>query len=323
MKKGWLLFFYSVPAKPVKARAKIWRNLLKAGAVPLKGAGYVLPDSDENYELFQWLTEEAASMKGEAAFVRAGRIETMSDKEVIAAFRAERERDYRRLEKDLEDVERRVGSIRKGTRAPDAPALEGRLRRLEKIREAIGKIEFFPSQTGAALKSRIKALREGLDRFQGVRPLPGPMPPAPRRAGDYRGKTWVTRKKPFVDRMASAWLIRRFIDPKAAFAFVAEEDIGYAGKGSVTFDVRGGEFTHTGDLCTFEVLTRAFGIRDRAVKTIAGIVHDLDIRDGKFGHGASAGVEEILRGIRKTVSDDGRSLERGMAVFEMLYASFT
>ncbi len=319
--KGWLLFFYSVPAKPVKARAKIWRNLLKAGAVPLKGATYVLPDSDENHELFQWLTDEVVSMRGEAAFVRVGKIETMTDTEIIASFRSERERDFRRREKDVEDLERRLSSIRKGSRAPDAAVLAGRLRRVEKTREAVEKTDFFPTPAGAALKKRIAALHEGLARISGVRPAGAPSPPAPRRAEEYRGRTWVTRKRPFVDRMASAWLIRRFIDPTAAFKFIAEEDIGRAGAGSVTFDIRGGEFTHSGDLCTFEVLVRSFGIRDRVVKSIAGIVHDLDIRDGKVGHSASPGVEEILRGIRKTSKDDRTSLERGMSVFEMLYAS--
>jgi hypothetical protein len=138
---------------------------------------------------------------------------------------------------------------------------------------------------------------------------------------DYQGKVWVTRKNPFVDRMASAWLIKRFIDPKASFAFIDERDIASLDNTSVAYDVRGAAFTHVGDLCTFEVLVKSFGIKDKAVKRIAEIVHDLDVKDNKYHKPETAGVEDILAGIRKTAKNDTDGLERGMAVFEMLYQS--
>jgi hypothetical protein len=138
---------------------------------------------------------------------------------------------------------------------------------------------------------------------------------------DYQGKVWVTRKNPFVDRMASAWLIKRFIDPKASFAFIDERDIASLDNTSVAYDVRGAAFTHLGDLCTFEVLVKSFGIKDKAVKRIAEIVHDLDVKDDKYHKPETAGVEDILAGIRKTAKNDTDGLERGMAVFEMLYQS--
>ncbi len=145
----------------------------------------------------------------------------------------------------------------------------------------------------------------------------------PRHAEDYQGRTWVTRRKPFVDRIASAWLVKRFIDRKAVFKFVEEKKIESIGKGSVLFDIGGGEFTHTGTLCTFETLLGSFSLKDKALKKIAEIVHELDIGDGLHQNPESKGIEEILRGIRKTANEDAEVLKRGMEVFEMLYASKT
>ncbi|HWR72547.1 MAG TPA: chromate resistance protein ChrB domain-containing protein, partial [Nitrospirota bacterium] len=142
-----------------------------------------------------------------------------------------------------------------------------------------------------------------------------------KRAKDYQEKTWATRKNPFVDRMASAWLIRRFIDPKAVFTFIDERNIGSLDAAAVPFDMRGAAFTHVGDLCTFEVLVKSFGIRDKTVKKIAEIVHDLDVKDDKYRRPETSGVEDILAGIRKTAKSDADGLERGMAAFEMLYQS--
>jgi len=121
--------------------------------------------------------------------------------------------------------------------------------------------------------------------------------------------------------MASAWLVRRFVDPDAKFRFIDEKDFGILSSGEISFDMQGGEFTHHGDLCTFEVLMRSFGIKDKAAKKIAEIVHDLDLKDDKYGNAAGSGIEEVLSGIRKTSKDDFDMLEKGMAVFEMFYAS--
>jgi len=118
----------------------------------------------------------------------------------------------------------------------------------------------------------------------------------------------VTRKRPFIDRMASAWLIRRFVDPAATFRFINEEDADRLSTGEIAFDLQGGEFTHHGELCTFEVLVRSFGIKDKAVRKIAEIVHDLDVKDDKYGNSSGSGIEEILIGIRKTIKEDADML---------------
>lgn len=316
----WLLFFYSVPAKPTANRMRVWRRLIKAGAAPLKGSVYVLPYTDEHHELLQWLVSEVSSMKGEAAFVKAAGIETMTDAEVAALFDRQKEEAYRALGKRLDDVQRRLNAVRVSSGSLNDKALSAALDKCTREFEEIKGTDFFSSGAGVETGKRITALAAelaelsggGTERSAGV---------APRKAGDYRGRTWVTRKRPFVDRMASAWLVRRFIDKDAAFAFVEESEAGGLPPGPVTYDVRGGEFTHVGDLCTFEVLIKSFGLKDKALKSVAGLVHELDVKDARYGAPEARGVEEILAGIRKTAADDKDALEKGMAVFEMLYAS--
>ena len=128
---------------------------------------------------------------------------------------------------------------------------------------------------------------------------------------------------PFVDRMASAWLIKKFIDSYAKFQFIDERETAKVEAETVTFDIKEGEFTHIGDMCTFEVIVKSFGVKDRIVRKIAELVHELDMKDDKFHSNEAAGIEDVLTGIRKTGKGDTDILERGIAVFEMLYASKT
>lgn len=319
---GWLLFFYSVPSKPVSNRMKVWRKLAKVGAAALKGSVYILPFNDEHYEFLQWLVSEIAAMKGEGAFARIEHIDTMEDSEIIVLFDQQRVADYRILEKALDDLERKLGSMRQGGKIQNAKGLSDQFSRVLKEFEEVTKIDFFSSKEGAALSGKIKRVDSELNKIAGIDA--GQQRPAAistRAADAYQGKTWVTRRKPFIDRMASAWLIRRFIDKNATFDFMDERALDAGQKNAVVFDMRGGEFTHVGDLCTFEVLVRSFGIKDKTVKKMAEIVHDLDTKDEKYGSAEAKGVEDVLIGIRKTARNDTDALERGMAVFEMLYMS--
>lgn len=318
--QGWLLFFYSVPSKPVNARMRIWRRLAKAGAVQLKSAVYILPFNEENYELCQWLVSEVISMKGDGSFVSAKKIETMNDDDIIAVFNNQREQDYRIIEKSLDDMERKVSSVRKGAGMQAGKSLADQLNKHLREFEEIRKIDFFESTRGIALKKKFDALLKEIKGIA-VSNVRQTFEVPARRIGDYQKKTWATRKKPFVDRMASAWLIQRFIDKNVVFKFIDEKELEILGKDTVAFDMRGGEFTHVGDICTFEALVKSFGIKERAIKKIAEIVHELDMKDGKFNAPEAKGIEDILTGIRKTVKDDADILEKGMAVFEMLYAS--
>jgi hypothetical protein len=321
-KQEWLLIFYSVPSHPVSSRMKIWRKLVRSGAVQLKGAVYIIPATDEHQEFFQWLIGEVRSLGGDGAFAKSSAIETMSDAEIRGLFLGQISEEYRGLEKAITSLEQKVQSIRKGTKLQDRSPLADQLARTTKDFEDIRKRDFFSSPAGAGVYKRLQQLQsglEGLDKHD-----PGDTAPVSlKRAEKYQNRVWITRKKPFVDRMASAWLIKRFIDPNASFKFIDERELNAGGPGTAAFDLRNGEFTHVGDLCTFEVLVKAFGIRDKAVKQLAEIVHDLDVKDEKYDNAGTAGVEEILSGIRKTGKNDSDALEKGMAVFEMLYQSKT
>jgi hypothetical protein len=320
--QGWIIFFYSVPSKPVSSRMKVWRKLIKTGAVQLKGSVYILPFNDDHYEFLQWLVSEIAGMKGEADFVKIEKVDTMSDPKIIALFNRQRASDYKVIEKALGDIERKLSSTQKGGKSQNLPGISEQIAKLRKDFEEVKKIDFFSSDEGKSLAVKIKQAEAEIRRLSvtGAKKI-GPAAIIPQSPDDYQGKTWTTRKRPFIDRMASAWLIRKFIDRDATFVFLDEKDMETAGKNSVAFDVRGGEFTHTGDLCTFEVLIKSFGLKDKVLKKIAEIVHDLDLKDGKYGPAEAKGLEDILIGIRITAKDDADALERGMAVFEMLYVS--
>jgi hypothetical protein len=318
----WLLIFYSVPAHPVSGRMKVWRRLAKAGAVQLKGAVYILPSTDEHRELFQWIIGEVKAIGGDGSFVHTSRIETLPDSEVRGLFNAQRDAEYRALEKALEVLERKVQSSRKGAVAGVRESVGIDLASLRKTYEEIGSRDFFGAPLGRETGRRMQTLEAAVKGLQ----EPGPAKAVPlSRKGtkDYRRRVWVTRKRPFIDRMASAWLIRRFVDPAATFRFIDEKDIDKLSPGEVAFDLQGGEFTHHGELCTFEVLVRSFGIKDKAVRKISEIVHDLDLKDDKYGNSATSGIEEVLIGIRKTTKDDAAMLDKGMSVFEMMYQSRT
>ena len=318
----WLLIFYSVPSHPVSNRMMIWRKLAKAGAVQLKGAVYILPATEDHEEFLQWLIGEVKSMGGDGAFVRSADIRTMTDADIRKLFTTQADQEYRRLEKALDVLERKIQSIRKGSKSEEGKRLTAQAAKFTKEYDDVCKRDYFGSSMGQILKKRIQTLETGLRAARKIAPEDAASIMA-RRPQDYQGKVWVTRKNPFVDRMASAWLIKRFIDPKASFVFIDDLNAASIDENRVAFDMRGGAFTHVGDLCTFEVLVRSFGIKDKAVKKIAEIVHDLDVKDDKYGKPEAAGVEDILAGIRKTAKNDADGLGRGMAAFEMLYQSKT
>ncbi len=297
---------------------KVWRRLLKLGAVSLKGSVYLLPFSEDHLEAFQWLTEEVARMQGEAAFVKVNGIETMSQEEIVALFQAQRQSDYLSLEAALESLEVQVGSMQQQAEPQVLAKFRAALAKLLKEFRAIHALDFFPSPTGSTLQRRLEGFAAKMSKFAGqaevVRKGTGSL-----RKEDYQGRVWVTRRHPFVDRMASAWLIRRWIDPQARFEFL-EKDQGLRPR-AVSFDVPAGDFSHEQDRCTFEVLLEAFALGDRVLKKMGELVHELDLKDGKFANPLAAGVESILSGIRKTADRDDQALEAGIQVFARLYAA--
>ncbi len=325
-KLEWLLFFYSIPASPVNNRMKIWRKLLKTGAVQLKGGVYILPYSEERHEALQWLLAELPELKGEGLLLRTDSIEPLQQQEIVALFDEQRRQQYQELAGRVDEFAGRLRNLQKGGSDRRSTSLFRQYERLQADLLAIRQRDFFDSETGRELSERLAALRRGLEELGATgRKTDSRVSatlPDRRDIADFTGLTWLTRRRPFVDRMASAWLIRRFIDPGAVFAFSDEEGLSATRGGrEVSFDVRQGDFTHVDDLCTFEVLIHSFGLADRGLSRLAEIVHDIDIKDGRFAAAEAPTVELIIRGIRNLNLPDQETLEQGMAVFEALYRS--
>lgn len=315
----WLLFFYSVPSKPVSTRMKIWRMLVKTGAVPFKGSVYILPASDDHYELYQWLVSSVTALQGDAAFVKVPRIESMKNEEIIELFDQQREKDYQDIGSRLDEFENKLATTPKSSFAANNKKIKGELDKFSREFQELGKIDFFFSNTRTELEQRLKHVTATVSGLRGDEFTTADI--IKRNAADYQGKKWVTRKKPFIDRIASAWLIRGFIDKKATFGFIDETEVERLDKDTMVFDMVGGQFTHVGDRCTFEVLLEAFRLKGKALGVLAEIIHQLDVQDDKYNNSAAEGVREILDGIRKTVKDDHEVLQKGMGIFDMLYAA--
>ncbi|MEF9427539.1 MAG: chromate resistance protein [Candidatus Mariimomonas ferrooxydans] len=254
-------------------------------------------------------------MGGGGDFIITDKLEMLKNSEIIFLFNNQRDDNYRNIEKGLNELETKVNSIKKGSKGKNIRRLNYQLNSHIKDFEDIKKIDFFSSKMRHGIAGKIHSLRTELKKIT----LPAIKKGAikqeilipHKRHEDYQGRTWVTRKKPFVDRMVSAWLIKKFIDKKAVFEFVDKEKIkGTRGK-RILFDIPGGAFTHIGDKCTFEVLMEAFRLKDKTLKEIAKIVHQLDIKDDKYNIPAADGIETLLFGIRKTETDDNRALEAG------------
>jgi hypothetical protein len=297
----WLLLIHQIPPKPDYFRVKVRRRLQRIGAVALKNSVYVLPRSDSTLEDFEWLGREIAEDGGEATLWEGEVAGGMSDGELRELFRAEREADYRE-----------VADAARVAARNDRDELEATTARLERRLAEIVATDFFDSSGRAAAEAAVAALRARAA-------APGRAASAAGRASPIRGATWVTRQGVFVDRIASAWLIRRFIDPDARFKFVAAR--GYRpATGEVCFDMYQGQFTHEGERCTFETLLDRFGLNDPALRAVGEIVHDIDCKDERYGRPEVAGLASILEGIALTHQRDADRVEHGAGVFDGLYA---
>jgi hypothetical protein len=305
----WLLLVHQVPPKPPYLRAKVMRRLNNLGALPLKRSAYLLPASDTAIEDFQWLRQEICNEGGDAWIVKCGFVAGLKDDEIRERFRGIRAEDYRKLAADARSL---LDRLREDGAAEVEKAVEPEWRRLVRRAAAVRRIDFFQSgerEELEALMSTIeKAMNGGAKKASEGRPS----------LDDLRARTWATRQGVKVDRMASAWLIRRFIDPAARFVFVAPES-PLPMADAVRFDMFEGEFTHDGDRCTFEVLLGLIGHDDRALEAIAQVVHDLDIKDDKYQRPETAGVAAMINGIAARVDDDQRRLAESAPLFDALY----
>jgi hypothetical protein len=316
--RRWLLLVHQLPTSPSNLRVRTWRRLQQLGAVPLKQAVYALPDSASAREDFEWLTTEIKALGGDATVFSADTVDNWSDDALIEEFRRARQEDFAALATEIDQVLRRLTTARRsrGRRAPAVERLAGTFcQRLT----ALDHIDFFGSAGG----DRARLLLAELESH--IRPSPGrvasPASEGPADRAAFQARLWVTRPRPGVDRMASAWLIRRFIDPGARFAFAPDRGTLPAGD-PVPFDMFGVEFSHQAEGCTFETLCTVFGVQDPAVARIATIVHDLDLKDGRFGAVDAPTIGSVIDGLQLAHRDDDELLERGMTLFESLYRAF-
>lgn len=311
----WLLLIHQIPRKPDYLRVKIGRRLERVGAVAIKNSIYVLPFSAQAVEDFQWVLREITDGGGEGSICRAEFVDGLTDGEIEQLLREARARDYEEITARARALlrvlppGRTLGDDRRARVQSDLARIRSRL-------DAVSRIDFFDARASSPAASLVQSIQDRLA------PAPGGEAAVSSTSvtqSGIRNRVWVTREGIFVDRIASAWLIRRFIDPEARFKFVAAR--GYRPEpGELRFDMFEAEYTHEGDRCTFETLLRRFRLDDPALAEIAEIVHDIDLRDAKFEREDARGIERVLAGIAAAHPDDPSRLERGCELFNDLYA---
>jgi len=302
----WYVFIHLLPPRPLYLRARVRNLLSRTGAIPLKDSVYVLPLRGKLLPELREIANVAMGGGGQAYVCEGAFLERPSRKELVAAFRRARDLDYRKL---LDEVRQWVMPAS----TPPDPRLRLRARRARRRLDQIARIDFFGAPGRVDVEAAIAAFEARMNAsVEAARLSP---------ALDLVGRTWVTRRGIQIDRIASAWLIRRFIDPKARFRFVDPHEEPPR-PGELCFDIVGGDFTHEDDRCTFEALVRRAGLKNAALARVAEIVHDIDIKDGKFERPEAPGVERLLQGILATHAEDDERLARGFALLDDLYGSF-
>ena len=312
-----MLLIHQIPPKPDYFRVKIWRRLQRLGAVAIKNSVYVLPKNDQTQEDFQWVLREIIEGGGEATLCEARFVDGLSDSEVEGLFQTARGSDYDEIAVEA----RRLAAIpvpKSKIKDDRSAQIETDLTKLKRRLAEIVAIDFFGARGREVVDGLISGIEARMyENKSGTRPVKS----ATSSLSELKDKTWVTRKGIYVDRIASAWFVRRFVDPGARFKFVPAK--GYKPlAGEIRFDMFEAEFTHEGDRCTLEILIERTGIDDPALARIAEIVHDIDLKDQKFGRQETPGIEQVIAGIAMAHKDDETRLARGSAVFDDLYEFF-
>jgi hypothetical protein len=315
----WLLLLHQIPPQPSYFRAKVLRRINQLGALAIKNSAYLLPARDETLEDLQWVRREIEEQGGEAWLFRTDTIAGLSDQAICDGFRSLRDADYQELARAghrlLDELRARGVAETSDEHLSNLQAsCENDWRRLKRRYEEVRRIDFFEASGSAEMETLMIAI----DRLLHSPPR---HPAAKTLLADLKGRTWVTRSGIMVDRIASAWLIRRFLDPAAQFMFVRPEEHAHKDT-EIRFDMFDGEFTHEGDLCTFEVLLAKSGNNDPALQAVAEVVHDIDLKDGKYQRPEVLGIAPLIEGIALRHTDDMRRLEEGATLFEALYVRF-
>ncbi|MGZ9722063.1 chromate resistance protein ChrB domain-containing protein [Rhizobium miluonense] len=315
--RRWLLLIYQLPSKPAYFRVKVWRRLQRIGAVAVKSTVYALPANVETQEDFEWLLKEIVEGGGEAMVCEARLIDGLSDSQTHALFDAARDEDYEAIAAETRALSARREAA--DTATDETAEIRSQTNRLRKRLAEIAAIDFFGATGRLSAESLIAELEQALAKDKDMveeQPKTPSLAPA-----DLKGRIWVTRKGVHVDRIACSWLIRRFIDPDATIRFAPGK--GYVpNPGEIRFDMFEGEITHEGDRCSLEVLLAMAGIADPALQAIAEIVHDIDLKDAKFGHEETPGIASLIAGICAANPQDEQRILHGGPVFDNLYQYF-
>ena len=297
-KTPWLLLVFSLPSGRASERVQVWRSLQKFGAIPFRNAGYALPNTAENRERFAWAAASVRSHGGDASVLEIHSIDDLPGDALQRYFREARESDYIALLEESDALKAEAVTV-------------AQLNRLRRRMEEIVSIDFFESPMRGKVRNaieRLEAPKVSLDKGS-----------TKADKKNYQSKTWITRYRPGIDRVSSAWLIRRFIDPKAKFVF---GDAPAKSPKAIPFDMFGDTgFGHIDDRCTFETLCHAFKLTDKRVGFIAEAIHDADLEDGKYGRAEGITINRILKGWDKQGISDDELLRRGMELIEGLYES--
>jgi hypothetical protein len=300
---SWLLLLYTLSAKKSSVRVSLWRKLKKSGALALKTSAYVLPDEPSHYEKFQWLAKQVRDSGGEATLIKVTEIEGLKGEEIVGQFQAQVAHEYDEL---IPELTRFVQANRKQR----AESFDAELEKLTLRFEEVRKIDFFECPRAQDVQMLIR-------RAESLRKPKGKALPE-LQSRKFQGRTWLTRPRPEIDRVGSAWLIRQFIDPKAKFVFApSPEDHPNA----IPYDMFEVEFTHHGDHCTFETLLERFAIEDKHLTAIAEMIHDADLEDDKFHRPEAVGIDRVLKGWAKRGLSDAELLSKGFDLFDALYHS--
>ena len=314
----------STAAQPTNLRVRIWRKLQKLGEVAIKNSVYVLPANDKTNEDFQWLKREIESAGGEAVVFRAGSVEGATDEEIIGAFRKARDEEFAAITAEFDGL---TGRIREQSRAKHLSparlsAQETELVRLHGELERVIANDFFDAKGLAAALTAYDRCQKTIRQSQipAKKAASGPRESGVLSVADFQNRRWVTRRNLHIDRLASAWLISRFIDKRPRFYFIGDDETI---DGAIPFDTFGAEFTHEGEDCTFETLLKRFGLTDiPGLRELAQIVHDIDLKDDKFNRLEAAGLNAIINGLSESLHDDRKLLKQSGAIFDGLFTLF-
>src|SRR2546427_1283283 len=321
-KLEWILLIHQLPPKPTNLRVRIWRKLQKLGAVAIKNSVYVLPANEKTHEDFQWLKQEIESAGGEATVFEAASVEGATDEEIMAAFRKARDEEFAAIAAELDGLSGAVSQQTRGKHLSIGRLAthESELDKLHSQLESIIANDFF--QAGGRARAFV-AYERCQKAVRAAHGQPAKASRSQKRAGtldlaNYQGRRWMTRRNLHIDRLASAWLIKQFIDERPRFYFVAE---GETVEGAIAFDMYGAEFTHHGEDCTFETLLKRFALSDsKGLREIAAIVHDIDLKDDKFHRLEDAGLNAIINGLSATLRNELQLLPHCATDFEALHS---